>query len=93
VHVNTADSVWAFELGHRGAEIAGRLGVGKVRFAAGPLPSHEPSPPSASVRRPSPDDLRAAAALTAGIEDENLRETVQKAAGFWRARAASRGPV
>ena len=38
VHVNTADSVWAFELGHRAAEIAARLGVPKVRFAPGPLP-------------------------------------------------------
>ena len=27
VHVNTADSVWSFELGHRAAEIAGKLGV------------------------------------------------------------------
>jgi predicted nucleic acid-binding Zn ribbon protein len=33
VHVHTADSVWAFELGHRAAEIAGRLGVTSLRFA------------------------------------------------------------
>jgi hypothetical protein len=91
LHVHTADSVWAFELGHRAAEIAGRLGVAKVRFAVGPLPSHEPSVPAASIREPSPDDLRAAAALAAAIGDENLRETVQKAAGFWHARAAARG--
>ena len=41
VHVNTADSVWAFELGQRAREIAERLGVPKLRFAPGPLP--EPS--------------------------------------------------
>jgi hypothetical protein len=92
VHVNAADSVWAFELGHRAAEIAARLGVERVRFAAGPLPSHEPSPPTAPVVEPSQEDLRAAAALTAGIEDENLRETVQKAAGFGLARTTPRGP-
>jgi len=42
VHVNTADSVWGFELAHRAADIAARLGVAKVRFAPGPLPSPEP---------------------------------------------------
>ena len=41
LHVATADSIWAFELGHRAAEIAERLGVPKVRFAPGPLPSGE----------------------------------------------------
>jgi len=38
VHVNTADSIWAFELGQRSAEISERLGVPKLRFAPGPLP-------------------------------------------------------
>ena len=38
VHVSTADSVWAFELGQRAAELAERLAVPKVRFAPGPLP-------------------------------------------------------
>ncbi|HEY6054553.1 MAG TPA: DUF721 domain-containing protein, partial [Gaiellaceae bacterium] len=36
--VHTADAIWAFELGHRAAEIADRLGVKALRFAAGPLP-------------------------------------------------------
>ena len=35
LHVATADSIWAFELGHRAAEIAARLGVAKLRFAPG----------------------------------------------------------
>src|SRR3954462_1397835 len=38
VHVSTADSVWAFELGQRSGEIADRLGVPRLRFAPGPLP-------------------------------------------------------
>ncbi|TML50999.1 MAG: DUF721 domain-containing protein [Actinobacteria bacterium] len=42
VHVNTADSVWAFELGQRAREIEARLGVPKLRFAPGPLPEAAP---------------------------------------------------
>ena len=38
LHVNTTDSVWAFELGQRAGEIAARLGFRAVRFAPGPLP-------------------------------------------------------
>jgi hypothetical protein len=86
VHVNTADSVWAFELGHRAAEIAGRLGVEQLRFAAGPLP--EP-PDEPSVRRvsPTPEDEAEGRRLAAGIADEKLRESVQKAVSFSLARA------
>src|SRR5476651_2709846 len=47
VHVSTADSVWAFELGHQAAEIATRLGVEKLRFAPGPLPEHAATAASA----------------------------------------------
>jgi Dna[CI] antecedent, DciA len=78
VHVNTADSVWAFELGQRAREIATRLGVPKLRFAPGPLPepSVEPQP-----RRPEPtaEDGERAAALAAAIGDPELRERVAKA--------------
>src|SRR2546430_15732070 len=38
LHVATRDSIWAFELGHRAAEIAVALGVPAVRFAAGKIP-------------------------------------------------------
>src|ERR1700760_283970 len=38
LHVATADSIWAFELGHRAGEIASLVGVERVRFAPGPLP-------------------------------------------------------
>jgi len=81
VHVHTADSVWAFELGQRAPEIAKRLGAAKLRFAPGPLPT----PSIEDVRepvRPTSDDERRAAGIAAAIEDENLRETVQKAVAF-----------
>ena len=89
VHVNTADSIWAFELGHRSAEIAARLGVAGVRFAPGALPEEPPGEALPPPPQPSTADRLAAAELAASIEDENLRETVQKAAGFW---LASRAP-
>jgi hypothetical protein len=93
LHVATADSVWAFELGHRAAEIAERLGVAKVRFAPGPLPSSDaPAPPDAALS-PGPEELRRAAEIAASVEDENLRESVQKAVSFSLARGASDRPV
>jgi hypothetical protein len=92
VHVHTADSIWAFELGHRAGEIAGRLGVPKVRFTPGPLPEPEPEAPPAAVR-PTPVDVERARAIASSIEDESLRETVQKAVSFGLARAALDRPV
>jgi len=86
VHVHTADSVGAFELGHRAAEIAGRLGVERLRFAPGPLP--EPSPERLETPVvPTPDEDARARDLTAEIDDENLRETVQKAVRLSLARS------
>jgi hypothetical protein len=85
VHVSTADSVWAFELGQSSAEIAERLGVPKVRFAPGPLPEafeeavHTPLEPTAA------EDARATE-LAAAIGDEKLRESVQKAVRLSLAR-------
>ena len=42
---------------------------------------------------PSAGERRTAAAIAAAIADENLRETVQKAAGLWLARRAANPPV
>jgi hypothetical protein len=89
LHVATADSVWAFELGHRAGEIADRLGVPKVRFASGQLPSAEATAEPATAPSPSADDVRRAAEIAAPIENENLRESVQKAVSLGLARAAS----
>jgi hypothetical protein len=89
LHVNTADSVWAFELGHRAGEIAGRLGVEAVKFAPGPLASADPEPVPAAGPVPSSDDLRAAAEIAAPIADENLRKSVEKAVSL----SLARGPV
>ena len=55
VHVNTADSVWAFELGQQAREIAERLAVPRLRFAPGPLPPADEEPP---IRRSSPPRRR-----------------------------------
>ena len=87
VHVHTADSVWAFELGQRASEIAGRLGVPKLRFAPGPLPTPSNEEVGEPVE-PTEEDERRAAEIAAAIEDENLRETVQKAAAFSLAAGA-----
>jgi hypothetical protein len=92
LHVSTADSVWAFELAHRAPEIAGRLGVSKVRFAPGPLPSRTEEPLAPEPARPTLEHVRAAAEIAAGITDENLRESVQKAVSFSLARPPSDRP-
>ena len=85
--------MWAFELGHRSAEIAGRLGVAKLRFAPGPLPSVEAPAETAAAPVPSPEERRLAAEVAAPIEDENLRKSVQKAVSLGLARRASDRPV
>jgi Dna[CI] antecedent, DciA len=92
LHVNTSDSVWAFELGSRSAEIAGRLGVERVRFAPGRLPDpptpHRESEPR-KLRTPSESAREEGARLAAGIEDENLRKIVARAAAASLARGVS----
>jgi hypothetical protein len=87
VHVNTADSIWAFELGHQAAEIAARLGVEKLRFAPGPLPEHAAEVVHTEVLQPTPEQELQATAIAASIEDENLRKSVQKAVSFSLASA------
>jgi hypothetical protein len=85
VHVHTSDSVWAFELGQRAADMAERLGVPKLRFAPGPLPEATEAP----ERRPldvAPEDAERARAIASTISDKNLRESVQKAVAFGLAR-------
>jgi hypothetical protein len=92
VHVNTADSVWAFELGQRAAEIAERLGVPKLRFAPGPLPEPDPEPSDPPPAPTVEEDTRAAA-IASSIEDEKLRESVQKAVRLSLARERLGRPI
>jgi hypothetical protein len=80
--VHAQDAVWAFELGHRAAEISARLpGRPPLRFVPGPLP--EPAAPE-EVAPPPPaatlEEERQAAEWAAPIEDEELRAAVARAA-------------
>ena len=92
VHVNTADSVWAFELGQRAAEIAAKLDVPRLRFAPGPLPEPGSDEPHEPVR-PSPVDETRAAAIASAIEDPSLRETVKKAVELGLAMGRDDSPI
>jgi hypothetical protein len=92
VHVNTADSIWAFELGQRGAEMAERLAVPKLRFAPGPLPEPDAEPVFDRVETTPEDDERARA-IASAITDENLRESVQKAVSLSLARGRANPPI
>jgi hypothetical protein len=85
VHVNTADSIWAFELGQQAREIAERRGVPRLRFAPGPRPEADEEPPAPALE-PTPEDDELARALATAITDETLRESVQKAVRLSLAR-------
>jgi hypothetical protein len=96
LHVHTSSSVWAFELGQLAPKVLVRLrdALGgraptALRFAPGHLPEAPPAaaeatrPPAAQV---SADTAVRAAALAAGIADEELRERVARAAGLGLSR-------
>ena len=91
--IHTSDSIWAFELGHRAAELAGRLGVRAVKFLPGPLPEPAELPPVSRPLQPTPDQAAAAASIAASIDDRELRESVQKALSLALARDAHDHPV
>ena len=96
LHINTADSIWAFELTNRAAEIAKRLGVERVRFAPGRLPDPaeaEWEDSRATPLKPSESLREEGARLAAGIEDENLRKIVARAAAASLAKGISDRPV
>jgi hypothetical protein len=91
--VNTKDAVWAFELGHRAAEILGRLDaqLKAAKFVPGPLPEATLQETAAAARAPveaTREQLERAAELAAGIADEELRERVARAAAASLAAAA-----
>jgi Dna[CI] antecedent, DciA len=77
--VHVRDAVWGFELTQRAAEISARLpGRPRLRFTPGPLPDTTSEPPTHPPLEASPEHAREAAALAAGIEDLDLRESVVK---------------
>jgi len=81
LHVNTADSIWAFELTSRAAEIApGHLPEADESDAK----EAESGPP-----QPSESLRQEGARLAAGIEDENLRKIVARAAAASLAKGIS----
>jgi predicted nucleic acid-binding Zn ribbon protein len=88
VHVNTADSIWSFELGQRAADIAAALGAPAVKFAPGPLPEADPEP-SAPALEVAPEDVEQARAIASSISDEKLRKSVQKAVSLALAKGRS----
>jgi hypothetical protein len=94
LHVNTTDSIWAFELKSRAEEIRERLGEhapARLAFAPGPIPEPpEPAREGAEKRRlePRPEAVAQADSLTRGIRDEELRKVVAKTASLSLSRAA-----
>ena len=94
LHVNTASSTWAFELDRMAEEILVKLRASlgdttppTLRFAPGPLPAGGPADAEPPRLEPTAADAEAAAALTAAIDDPELREAVRKAATASLARA------
>lgn len=98
LHVNTASATWAFELGRLAATMLEqlRLELGEttppaLRFAPGPIP--EPEAEAAERRAPPRPTIGSehraeAAGIAAGIEDEELRELVARAAAASLARGS-----
>ena len=93
LHVNTSSSAWAFELGQLAPEILDAA-LGAARREMRRKRCDSPSATCPSRRRRAPEDARTevpeptaealqrAAELAAGIEDEELRKRVERAACF-----------
>jgi len=92
--VHVRDAIWGFELTQRAGEISDRLpGRPRLRFTPGPLPEAPSQPLPAPPIEASPEQARTAAELTAGIADQNLRESVAKAIKAALVRAPDDRPV
>ena len=92
--VHVRDAIWGFELTQRAGEISDRLpGRPRLRFTPGPLPEPPSQPLPAPPIEASPEQARTAAELTAGIADQNLRESVAKAIKAALVRAPDDRPV
>ena len=99
LHVSTSSSTWAFELTQLEPDVLAQLRAKltedvpkKLRFAPGPLPApaEEPAPENNPDRLVASAEARSqAASLAAEIENEELRETVARAAAASLERAAA----
>jgi predicted nucleic acid-binding Zn ribbon protein len=100
LHVAASSAAWAFELAHLEREVldglrraAGDAAPDALRFAVGriPEPGAQEGVSESSPRRtgPTPEHQAEAALLTSGIEDEELRKLVAKAAAASLFRAFS----
>jgi hypothetical protein len=81
--VYAKDAIWAFELGHRAAEIRERLPEQPaLKFIPGPLPEPGYEPPPATPQGPSPSTLETkqkAAEIASVVEDPELRDLITRA--------------
>jgi hypothetical protein len=99
LHVATSSAAWAFELAHLEGKLLERLRAAlgdavpsRLRFAVGRVPEPPPvatGPVEEPPPEPSATEREAAARLTAGIADDELREAVARAAAHSLARGAS----
>jgi len=101
LHVATSSSTWAFELDRlapeieeRLASLAGAAAPKKLSFRVGPVPEPGGQPEAERARQaepqqPTPEATAEAAALTAEIDDPELRELVARAARASLSRARS----
>ena len=91
LHVLTSSSAWAFELTHLAPQLLERLSPlldesapRALKFSPGPVPefTRASGEPSAAAARPHPtaEERAQAAALSAEIEDEALRNLIARAA-------------
>jgi predicted nucleic acid-binding Zn ribbon protein len=97
LHVATSSSAWAFELAQLEPTLLARLretladhAPAALRFAPGKLPERSSEQVEGRPRRgrePTTEERELADALAAGIEEENLRKIVAKAALASLARA------
>ncbi|MBA3347667.1 MAG: DUF721 domain-containing protein [Actinobacteria bacterium] len=97
--VHTSSSTWAFELDRMAADVLDRLrgevGEGappSLKFVPGPIPDAAAEPAEKRAPPPppvGPGDREEGAEIAAGIEDDELREIVARAAAASLARARS----
>jgi len=91
LHVSTSSSTWAFELAHLAPQLLARLGSllhesapKALKFSPGPIPDPPTpgggNPVPISKRDPTRQERDWAAAISAEIESEELRELVARAA-------------